>query len=122
MQRLFIAILLILLSSTSLANPLHSNGISISNIEYWGEYSFEKFGTDEVTYEWVFNKSPSTLIIIKSECKSCKPLDESNVAEINTIDDFNVSAFLISHKYGNGIYQIHEHKKKHKLFNIQNIS
>ncbi len=56
MQRLFIAILLILLSSTSLSSPLHNNGISINNIEYWGEYSSEKFGTSEVNYEWGFNK------------------------------------------------------------------
>ena len=111
MKRLLIMIIGILFSTQSIANSLLNNGLSIEDSTYWGDYIFKKIDSNEVSYEWTFTNAISTLIIIKSECNTCTPLNISDVTEINNINDFNVSAVLISHKYGNGIYQIHKHPK-----------
>jgi len=116
MKKLLIMFFLVLLSTPSIANSLLSNGINIEDSKFWGDYIFKRIDSDEVSYEWTFNNEFSTLIIIKSECNACTPFNLSDVIEINKIDDFNVSAILISHKYGNGIYQVHKHPKNIDFF------
>jgi len=116
MKKLLIMFFLVLLSTPSIANSLLNNGINIEDSKFWGDYIFKRIDSGEVSYEWTFNNEFSTLIIIKSECSACTPFNLSDVNEINKIDDFNVSAVLISHKYGNGIYQIHKHPKNIDFF------